>query len=376
MALQLFRQEDTDGAGSRLAGSFFRPKKKKAPDPLASIGLLALGPAPAKVARSAETLTGDYWTHALVSALETQKARAPAALAFRAAQVVLGTRALFSDQLLQNLLDPPADGGRAASEAHHLFPTTWLHSRGILERRFVNQVANLADVGWHENSVISGRGPAEYVPRLCEKLAIDDNRWGRLCAEHALPLAWESMEYEEFLRERRRRMADIIRVAFRQLGGEPDASPLTPPWFLPGAEAVWQRIVETERVLRGVVPEVYASRFGEAAAQRIEGALPEHERETLARALRARPAGADPLSIVDYLYLGQLPLLLFAANVQQEARGRFSGAEDAKQRLLAAVSKIAPVRNEIAHVREVDHNRLLRASVACSDVLEMIQDRT
>ena len=47
----------------------------------------------------------------LVSALETQKARAPAALAFRAAQVVLGTRALFSDQLLRNLLDPPAHGG-------------------------------------------------------------------------------------------------------------------------------------------------------------------------------------------------------------------------------------------------------------------------
>lgn len=54
-----------------------------------------------------ETLTGDYWTHSLVSTLETQKARAPAALAFRAAQVVLGTRALFSDQPLQNLLDRP-----------------------------------------------------------------------------------------------------------------------------------------------------------------------------------------------------------------------------------------------------------------------------
>jgi hypothetical protein len=81
-----------------------------------------------------ETITGDYWTHSLVSALETQKARAPAALAFRAAQVVLGTRALFSDQLLQNLLDSPADGGRAASEAHHLFPTTWLHSVAALTR--------------------------------------------------------------------------------------------------------------------------------------------------------------------------------------------------------------------------------------------------
>jgi hypothetical protein len=320
-----------------------------------------------------EIITGDYWTHTLVSALETQKGRAPAALAFRAAQVVLGTRALFSDQLLQNLLDPPADGGRAASEAHHLFPVAWLQARGIRDRRRINQVANLADVGWHENSVIGGHGPAEYVPRLREKLAIDDDRWGRLCAEHALPSGWESMEYEEFLRERRRRMADVIRVAFRQLGGEADAPPLTPPWFLPGAESVWQRIVETERTLRGVVREVYAARFGDAAAPRIEEALPERERESLARALRARPAGAEPLSIVDYLYLGQLPPLLFAAEVWQEARGHFSGPKDAKQRLQAAVTQIAPVRNEIAHVREVERDRLLRASVACADVLEMLQ---
>lgn len=320
-----------------------------------------------------ETITGDYWTHSLVAALETQKARAPAALAFRAAQVVLGTRALFSDQLLQNLLDPPAQGGRAASEAHHLFPEAWLHARGIRERRRVNQVANLADVGWHENSVIGGRGPAEYVPRLRQKLGIDDDRWGRLCAEHALPSRWESMEYEAFLSERRRRMAEIIRVAFRKLGGEADAQPLNPPWFLPGAETVWQRIVETERALRGVVREVYAAAFGETAAQRIEGALAERERESLGYALRTRPAGAEPLSIVDYLYLAQLPPLLFAADAWQEARHRFGGAPDAKQRLQSAIGQIAPVRNEIAHVREVEQDRLLRASLACGDVLEMLR---
>jgi hypothetical protein len=322
-----------------------------------------------------EILTGDFWTQSLVSALETEKARAPAALAFRAAQVVLGTRALFSDQTLRNLLDPPADGTRAASEAHHLFPTTWLHSHGIRERRFVNQVANLAIVGWHENSVISGRAPSEYVPRLREKLAIQDDQWGRMCAEHALPLGWESMEYKEFLSARRRRMADIIRVAFRQLGGEPGSSPLTPPWFLPGAQDVWQRIVETERALRGFVREVYAARFGEAAAQRIEEALPERDREILARALRARPAGSEPLSIVDYLYLGQLPSLLFATDVWQDARRRLGDALDAKQRIQAAIGQIAPVRNEIAHVREVGDNRLLRASVACTDLLEMLQRR-
>jgi hypothetical protein len=323
-----------------------------------------------------ETLTGDYWTHSLVSALQTEKARAPAALAFRAAQVILGTRALFSDQFLQNLLNPPAGGARAAAEAHHLFPTAWLHSRGIRERRVVNQVANLADVGWHENSTISGRSSAEYVPRLREKLAINDDRWGRMCAEHALPLGWERMEYTEFLRERRRRMADIIRVAFRQLGGEPDAPPPTPPWFLPGGEAVWQRIVETERALRGVIRDVYAVRFGEAAARRIEEALPDRERETLIRALRARPPGSEPLSVVDYLYLGQIPPLLFAPDAWQHARQHLGNAPDAKQRLQAAVGHIAPVRNEIAHVREVDRDRLLRASVACADILEMVRAST
>jgi hypothetical protein len=128
------------------------------------------------------------------------------------------------------------------------------------------------------------------------------------------------MDYEEFLRHRRRRMADIIRVAFRQLGGESDAPPVTPPWFLPGAEAVWQRIAETERALRGVIRQVYVARFGDAAASRIEGAVPEGDRPTLARNLARRPPGADPLSIVDYLYLGQLPNMLFTPDVQQEAR--------------------------------------------------------
>jgi hypothetical protein len=323
----------------------------------------------------AETLTGDYWTQSLVSELETQKARAPAALVFRASQVVLGARALFSDEYLRNLLDPPAHGSRAASEAHHLFPEVWLSEHGIRERRLINQVANLADVGWHENTVIGGRGPVEYVPRLRQKLGIEDDQWGRMCAENALPLGWESMEYEEFLRERRRRMADIIRVAFRQLGGEPEAAPLMPPWFLPGAESVWQSIVETERALRSVVREVYIARFGNAAARKIEEAIPEKERDALARALRARPAGSEPLSIVDYLYLGQMPPLLFAVEVWPDARHRLGDAMDGKQRLQNAIGQIAPVRNEIAHVREVDRDRLLRASLACADILGMLQGR-
>lgn len=88
-----------------------------------------------------ETITGDYWTRSLVSALATQSTRAPAALAFRAAQVVLGARALFSDQLLRELLDPPTGGSRSAGESHHLFPVAWLQSNRIRDRRRQNQVA-------------------------------------------------------------------------------------------------------------------------------------------------------------------------------------------------------------------------------------------
>lgn len=319
-----------------------------------------------------QTLTSDYFTHTVVSMLETEKARAPAALAYRAAQIVLGARGLFSDQPLRNLLDPPSKGGRAASELHHLFPKAWLQAHGVRERRLINQVANLADAGWHENGIMSAQSPASYVPRLRRRLDLDDHRWGRMCAEHALPTEWEGMEYRDFLPERRRRMSDIIRVAFRQLGGESDATLLTPPWFMPGAEEVWASIGDAERALRRVLRHVYAKSFGETAAQTLEQTLPERDRETLTRALRARPNGLEPLSVVDYLYLGQIAQLLFSERTQQLARETLGGTSDLKQRLNAAISQIAPVRNEIAHIREVSADRLLRAKVACSDIMSMV----
>jgi len=323
-----------------------------------------------------DVITGDYWLRTLPGALETQRGRAPAALAFRAAQVVLGGRALFSDQLLQNLLNPPGQGGRAAAEMHHLFPKAWLQSQGVTDRRRINQVANLADVGWHENGVAGMDNPANYVPRLLSTGHISNERWGRMCAEHALPLGWEVMEYEKFLAERRPRMAELIRIAYRKLGGEPEASPLTPPWFLPGAEAVWQKIGQTELALRGLVREVYARRFSHNVRQGIEEALDVREQENLARASRNLPANADPLSLVDYLYLAQLPALLFKPDVWEQARPRFGNNADAKRKLQTAIEDIVPVRNEIAHVREVAPERLQRASLACADILAMLGSRT
>jgi hypothetical protein len=317
-------------------------------------------------------ITGDYWTRTLPAALETQRGRAPTALAFRAAQVVLGAHALFSDQLLQNLLNPPGKGGRAAAEMHHLFPKAWLQKHGVTDRRRINQVANLADVGWNENGAAGMQNPASYVPQLRGASQISDEWWGRMCAEHALPPGWESMEYDDFLTERRPRMAEIIRIAYRKLGGEMEAPPLTPPWFLPGAEAVWRQIAETELGLRGLVKEVYALQFGNNVRESIEASLGATEREQLSRASRNMPSASDPLNIVDYLYLGQLAPLLFKQGVWQEVRQRLGNDADLKGKLQTAINHIVPVRNEIAHVREIALEKLQRASLACADIRAML----
>jgi hypothetical protein len=108
----------------------------------------------------------------------------------------------------------------------------------------------------------------------------------------------------------------------------------------------------------------------------IMAKLPERDRDSLTRALRARPPGSDPLTVVDYLYLGQLPPLLFSNDVWQDARIRLHDQTDAKQRLQAAVGQIAPVRNEIAHVREVAPDRLRKVTVACDDLLAMLKGRS
>lgn len=128
----------------------------------------------------------------------------------------------------------------------------------------------------------------------------------------------------------------------------------------------------TERALRDVVRKVYTQRYGDHAPSRIREALSDEERIGLDRSLRALPPGASALSLVDYLYLAVLPKLLFVPEVWQDARSRFGGEKDSKARLQSAIQQIAPVRNEIAHVREVSQDRLMRAAVACNDVLQMI----
>ena len=89
--------------------------------------------------------------------------------------------------------------------------------------------------------------------------------------------------------------------------------------------------------------------------------------------MRSLPAATDPLAAIDYLDPGQLPALLFINDVWSQAKGRLKAGDDFKPTLRAAVDQIAPVRNEIAHVREVSPERLQRANVACGDVMRLLR---
>lgn len=160
-------------------------------------------------------LTGDYWTIQLPSGLETSSAYGPTVFAYHASLVLLDAKALFSPLKLSELLDPSVHAPRAGAERHHLFPKAYLNRIGYDRTVQKNQIANYAWVEWPDNAAIGDSPPSEYFPPLFERLSPKEQEQARFW--HALPQDWEHMEYEVFLQERRKLIAEVIRAAFQKL---------------------------------------------------------------------------------------------------------------------------------------------------------------
>ncbi|RLC67209.1 MAG: hypothetical protein DRI48_02890, partial [Chloroflexi bacterium] len=160
-------------------------------------------------------LTRDYWEVTLPNDLETAAARNPGQFAYYAALCLLDVRVLYSKLKVADLLDPSIKAKKAAVERHHLFPRSYLQRMGIREQRVINQVANYALVEWSDNIAISDQSPREYVPQLEKRFASDELR--KMYTWHALPDGWYEMDYATFLKERRKRIAQVIRNGFEKL---------------------------------------------------------------------------------------------------------------------------------------------------------------
>jgi hypothetical protein len=90
-----------------------------------------------------------------------------------------------------------------------------LEKIGITEIRETNQIANYALVEWSDNISISDKSPAEYWPEYAERFSTEE--LNQMCYWHALPDIWRDADYQEFLKERRLKIAQIIRDGFKKL---------------------------------------------------------------------------------------------------------------------------------------------------------------
>jgi hypothetical protein len=134
----------------------------------------------------------------------------PALLAYIAALNILDADSLLSTGKVRSRLDP-AITAKKGIERHHIFPRAYLSSvLKVQEKRDINQIANMALLEWANNIAISDDAPAKYWPEQLAKKKLDPERLKRQMYWHALPQAWETMTYQEFLETRRRLMGVVI----------------------------------------------------------------------------------------------------------------------------------------------------------------------
>lgn len=185
-----------------------------------------------------DTLTADYWAITLPNALATSASKSPALLAYIAALNILDAEILLSTSKVRSRLDP-AITLKKGIERHHLFPRGYLKSAlGISDTKRVNQIANFALVDWVENIAISDLAPSEYWPDQVQKQGLAGDRLRHAMFWHALPEGWHKMAYDDFLAERRKRMARVVRDALGRLADstyQPAAS--TPPAAVPEVQS-------------------------------------------------------------------------------------------------------------------------------------------
>lgn len=114
---------------------------------------------------------------------------------------------------ISQLITLGSSGSKSAVDKHHIFPDHYLEERGYLDDR--SNRANFTLVDYQNNIYISDGAPSEYVARYRKDL--EEDEYERNCREHALPLGFEGMDYEEFLGKRRVLMARLIKEAFERL---------------------------------------------------------------------------------------------------------------------------------------------------------------
>ena len=159
--------------------------------------------------------TEDYFSIKLPMDLETSAGISPSWYGYLASQIVLGYKMLFSDVLLAQMFLPGSSGTKSAIDKHHIFPKNYLVKLGFHKDRDRNQAANFTYIDSTTNIIISDNPPQDYVAEFRNRLGEDG--YIQTCMLHALPESFETMEYMDFLDQRRHLMAQVVKKAFDHL---------------------------------------------------------------------------------------------------------------------------------------------------------------
>jgi hypothetical protein len=220
-----------------------------------------------------DTMTSDYWSITLPNELATSASKSPALLAYIAALNILDADVLLSTSKVRSRLDP-AITLKKGIERHHLFPKGYLKSAlGIADTRRVNQIANFALVDWSDNIAISDLAPSNYWPQQVAHKQLSGERLKQAMYWHALADGWASMTFDDFLTDRRKRMAVVVRDAMSRLFDQS----YEPEYQAAAAEV---KVVSGDLELRtlidaDVIPAGTTITTGEAAGERVAQVLPD-----------------------------------------------------------------------------------------------------
>ena len=162
-------------------------------------------------------LSETFWTVALVQYLETSSINSPYFNTYIAAQVWNAEVSLFSNTT------KVADLISVMGDVHHIFPKEYLRKNGYEDKAKYNQVANYTYLDTGVNISIGKKAPNEYFAQAKEQCLNGQCCIGTILNEYDLMnnlkincipegiYTMQAGDYETFLQERRKMMAEKIK---------------------------------------------------------------------------------------------------------------------------------------------------------------------
>lgn len=172
-------------------------------------------------------LSDVFWNDGLVQNFETTAVNSPYINVYWAAQVRMKDDALFTKNCaVSNLITVIGD-------VHHIFPKKYLQKNGINEKSKYNQVANYTYLDTPTNIAVGDDAPNSYFSRALRQIqdgcATDETQIGNITSiddfnqnlhTNCIPATikdWTYENYDQFLLERRKLMAQKIKEYYEGL---------------------------------------------------------------------------------------------------------------------------------------------------------------